>query len=77
MSSEYHKAFNTSGADPGDYLREARAGEPMPPPGPDLPSSYGQDRLILLARDPHTLFATWELSGGKREQVLAQSGIPS
>lgn len=76
MSSEYHKAFSASGADAREiHLREPGPGESMPPPGPDLPSSYGQDRLILLARDPHTLFATWELTGGKRERILAQSGI--
>lgn len=77
MSSEYHQAFLTSGADAREiHLREPGPGAGLPPPGPELPSSYGQDRLILLARDPYTLFATWELTGGRREQVLAQSGIP-
>lgn len=77
MSSEYHKAFSTLGADAREiHLREPGPGENMPPPGPDLPSAYGQDRLLLLARDPHTLFATWELTGGMRERVLEQTGFP-
>lgn len=31
---------------------------------PPLPTSYGDDRLVLLARDPGTLFAYWDLAPG-------------
>ncbi len=31
---------------------------------PPLPTSYGDDRLVLLARDPGTVFAYWDLAPG-------------
>ena len=56
------KRLTPPGRTPGNfYLREPGPGAGLPSPGPDLPSSYGQDRLIFLRDD--TLFATWELSG--------------
>ena len=30
-----------------------------------LPAAYGSDRLVLLARDPHCLYAYWDLSGDR------------
>jgi len=30
--------------------------------GEHLPQYYGEDRLVLLPRDPHWLFAYWEIS---------------
>lgn len=49
----------------------------VPPPPPiellrddtSLPESYGSDRLVLLARDPHCLYAYWDLSPAHVERV--------
>lgn len=49
----------------------------VPPPPPaellrddaPLPESYGSDRLVLLARDPHCLYAYWDLSPAHVERV--------
>lgn len=41
---------------------------PAPSPPPELPRRYGEDRLVLLARDPYWLFAYWELSATKQEK---------
>ena len=44
---------------------------PIPPGGPEspeaaeLPEAYGTQRLLLTARDPHWLYAAWDLT---REQ---------
>lgn len=54
----------------------------VPPPPPaellrddaPLPDSYGSDRLVLLARDPHCLYAYWDLSPAHVERVLATAG---
>jgi hypothetical protein len=54
----------------------------VPPPPPAellrddalLPDSYGSDRLVLLARDPHCLYAYWDLSPAHVERVLATAG---
>lgn len=54
----------------------------VPPPPPaellrvdaPLPDSYGSDRLVLLARDPHCLYAYWDLSPAHVEHVLATAG---
>jgi hypothetical protein len=45
---------------------------PQPPPGPaypqELPSGYQDTRVVLLARDPHQLYAYWDLPP---EQIAA------
>lgn len=33
-----------------------------PRPRPTLPSTYGESHILLLARDPQTLFAAWDMS---------------
>lgn len=40
---------------------EARVRSALASPTP-LPETYGDDRLVLLARDPRTLFAYWDLT---------------
>jgi uncharacterized protein len=34
-----------------------------------LPSFYGEDRLVLLTRDPYWLFAYWEVTPASRKQL--------
>ncbi|ATB26748.1 DUF4912 domain-containing protein [Melittangium boletus] len=55
-----------------------------PPPGaghPDslggLPREYGDDTLLLLPRDPHTLFVLWDFSAASRQRALAGLESPS
>jgi hypothetical protein len=54
---------------PGErYARPVPApAAPKPtPPGQELPQAYGTARLLLAARDPHWLYAHWDLT---REQL--------
>jgi hypothetical protein len=46
------------------------------PAGPygALPHEYGQERLVLLARDPHTVFAFWEVPQWRLDQEQARMG---
>jgi hypothetical protein len=39
---------------------------------PDPPSKYGQDRLVLLARNPNWLYAYWEVSAARHETILQE-----
>lgn len=39
-----------------------------------LPRSYGIDRLVLMARDPHWLYAYWEITATKQEEFAAGFG---
>jgi hypothetical protein len=39
-----------------------------------LPATYGSDRLVLLARDPHCLYAYWDLSEARTSAVRADAG---
>jgi len=48
--------------------------EPAPPPEMELPRAYGVDRLVLLVRDPHWLYAYWEISATKQEEFNANYG---
>jgi hypothetical protein len=52
-------------------------GDTPPPPdggGHELPGAYGREQLILLARDPWTLFAYWEIAPGTRVATLRALG---
>jgi hypothetical protein len=40
---------------------------------PTLPESYGTGKLVLTARDPHTLFAHWDLSKQQQQEYNLQS----
>lgn len=42
--------------------------------GARLPTSYGSDRLVLLARDPHCLYAYWDLSSARDRTVRSAAG---
>ncbi len=50
--------------DPAALLRE----------GATLPDSYGSERLVLIARDPHCLFAYWDISDAHRRSVRERAG---
>jgi len=65
---------------------QMRAGAPRdlrnaPAPAPELlrnaaalPATYGTDRLVLLARDPHCLYAYWDISDVRAQAVRADAG---
>lgn len=46
-------------------------------PEPELAHHYGQDRLVLLARDPHCLYTYWELTAASQEQFIKNYGEES
>jgi hypothetical protein len=50
--------------------------EPAPPKAPRraLPSTYGESRLLLLVRDPQTLFAAWDVSPATIEGLKGRLG---
>lgn len=39
-----------------------------------IPAVYGNDRLVLLPREPHWVFAYWETTPALREQLRAEYG---
>ena len=41
--------------------------------GGELPVSYGTKKLFLTARDPHWLYATWDLTPGQQKELNAAS----
>ena len=50
-------------------------GQPLSPaPLPTLPSSYGESHLLLLVRDPQTLFAAWDVSPSTVDALKARIG---
>lgn len=40
-------------------------------PVPELPRSYGMDRLILMVRDPYWMYAYWEITATRLEEISA------
>ena len=47
---------------------------PVEPPT-DLPTRYGVDRLVILVRDPHWVYAWWELTEPRLREGLQQIGV--
>ncbi|RJQ30397.1 MAG: DUF4912 domain-containing protein [Peptococcaceae bacterium] len=45
--------------------------------GPELPHSYGVDRMVLLARDPYWLYAYWEITATRQEKFKETYGAPA
>ncbi len=45
---------------------EVRSNTPF---SPELPLTYGEDRAVLLVRDPWWIFAYWEVTERRRQQV--------
>lgn len=43
-------------------------------PVPELPRSYGVDRLVLMVRDPYWLYAYWEITATKMEEIASRYG---
>ncbi len=43
-------------------------------PRPTLPVSYGESHLLLLVRDPQTLFAAWDMAPARVEELKARIG---
>jgi hypothetical protein len=41
---------------------------------PALPASYNDNRIVLLARDPHWLYAYWDFNGEHFSKVQSQLG---
>ena len=41
---------------------------------PAIPWSYGDTRIVALARDPYWIFAYWEINGAVREKIQQQYG---
>lgn len=41
---------------------------------PEPPSKYGRDRMTLLARDPHWIYAYWEVSATTQENLRQEFG---
>jgi hypothetical protein len=74
-------AADRAGILPVQKANRPRSGVlPSPPPADllqsdaTLPGSYGSDRLVLLARDPHCLYAYWDLSDAHCRSVRTQAG---
>lgn len=43
-------------------------------PEPQLPQNYGLDRMVLMARDPHWLYAYWEITATKQDEFKGSFG---
>ena len=48
--------------------------QPPPTPAPELPSTYNDNRLMLLARDPYWLYAYWDFSVEQISAALTRLG---
>ncbi|MCL6559288.1 MAG: DUF4912 domain-containing protein [Firmicutes bacterium] len=70
---------------PRPLFREETAEELVPPapvhprpsykpPEPELPRFYGVDRMVLMARDPHWLYAYWEITATKQDEFKESYG---
>jgi hypothetical protein len=42
---------------------------PAPPPEFKIPAGYGDNRIVLMTRDPWWVYAYWEIQGPKEEEL--------
>lgn len=62
---------------PEEMVEEAKYFEPVEvpyPPKEELPSGYGENRIVIMARDPNWSFAYWEITPETLEEVKARAG---
>lgn len=64
---------SASGAAAPEKVTEP-AGEIFLDRGPELPRSYGEDRITALVRDPASLFFYWELDGERSRKQRNELG---
>lgn len=67
------------GPDPQSQVVAAKFARPAATPRPrprlrPLPSSYGENHLLLLVRDPQTLYAAWDIAPAVVEGLKARIG---
>lgn len=55
------------------YLRKAP--EPSPPEPRELPSGYGDDRIVLMVRDPYWVFVYWEITPARLREAQVSAGL--
>ncbi len=55
-------------------VRPAAVGMPEEPPH-ELPSNYGDNRMVLMVRDPYWLYSYWEIQQASIEGVLEVRGL--
>lgn len=48
--------------------------EPSANGGSTLPDSYGDNRLVVMSRDPYWFFAYWEITPDRAEQMRVEHG---
>jgi len=58
----------------GPYIPVTTARPVQSLPEPQLPHNYGVDRMVLMARDPHWLYAYWEITATKQEAFKSSYG---
>ena len=40
----------------------------------EFPVGYGDNRIVLMVRDPHWLHAYWEINGKRRQEIMSEIG---
>ncbi|NLW06560.1 MAG: DUF4912 domain-containing protein [Clostridia bacterium] len=53
------------------------AARPLPETTPlpqDVPATYGKDEIVLMVKDPYWLYAYWELTDAKKEEIRNRFG---
>lgn len=40
----------------------------------EIPAGYGDDKIVLMVRDPYWIYSYWEISHGKKEEIRQRVG---
>ncbi|MFZ5650473.1 MAG: DUF4912 domain-containing protein [Bacillota bacterium] len=70
IQREYQRFTEEYSVELADPVKKQTLLEPVP----ELPQSYGLDRLVLMVRDPHWLYAYWEITATKMEEISVKLG---
>jgi hypothetical protein len=56
------------------YSPPEKPEESTPPEFQELPMNYGDNRIVLMVRDPHWIFAYWEITAARLLEVQISAG---
>jgi len=75
ITSKLRRVLKAAPALPARVIQSAPATSavpPVPPADDRIPSRYGDNKLVLLVRDPWWIFAYWEIDPRRQEELTRQ-----
>lgn len=57
------------------HFRAPQGSAKPPREGKELPQGYGDNRIVLMVRDPYWAYAYWEITADKKDEIARRCGV--